>query len=201
MARKGRRRDPAERYALLPREVLKSDAYAAMPDYAVRVLVAVAGQYCGANNGQLSMTAADARTLGIHSAWKVAAGLRLLLSSGLVELTRPGKYSHGRGISALYALGWRQFDVSPDAFPPIVVAQPAPHAWARWERPADWKDFEKDTRRQARGRARHGRRRFLTILHVRNKTISTSGTRKRLSVSHVRNKNSASAVPDVGVTL
>jgi len=143
--------EPGETFAAIPVEILRSDAYAALPDYAARVLFAVAGQFRGQNNGNLSMPIQTAREHGIRSAWKVQAGLRLLLAVGLIEMTRPGKYSHGRGICALYALTWKTIGVTPHAFPPIDNERPAPNTWAKWQRPDNWAQLLAEVQRTARG--------------------------------------------------
>ena len=160
MTTRARRRDRAtgrressfgDRYAHLPLEVVESAAYIELPDYAKTVLVAVCAQFNGHNNGDISLTAARARELGVKTTWKLRAGIQLLLASGLLEVTRPGKYSHGRGICALYALTWRDILPNDEAFPAIQAPRAASNAWARWRRPADWAKFERDIRRRARG--------------------------------------------------
>lgn len=144
--------EPGETFAAVPVEILRSEAYAALPDYAVRVLLAVAGQFRGQNNGNLSMSIRTAREHGIRSAWKVQAGLRLLLDVGLVEMTRPGKYSHGRGICALYAVTWKTINITPEAFPPIDNERPAPNTWASWRPPEQWGQRLAELQRIARGK-------------------------------------------------
>jgi hypothetical protein len=149
------RRSPrGEHFAQVPVEVLESEAYQAIPDYAVRVLLGLASEYRGGNNSDLSLPAARARRLGITSAWKVTAGLQTLSEVGLALVCRQGKYRHGRGIAALYALTWRRIDVNEKAYPPIRVQQPAPNTWAQWKRPADWSQRLRETRRRAKGSKR-----------------------------------------------
>lgn len=149
------RRSPrGEHFAQVSLEVLESEAYKALPDYAVRVMLGLASGYRGGNNSNLSFPLATARRLGITSAWKVTAGLQLLSDVGLILICRQGKYSHGRGIAALYALTWRLIDVNEKAYPPILVQQPAPNTWARWRRPADWSERERAIRRRAKGSKR-----------------------------------------------
>lgn len=143
--------EPGDTFAAIPVEILRSEAYAALPDYAARVLFALAAQFRGRNNGALSLAVKTGREFGIRSAWKVQAGLRLLLDVGMVEMTRPGKYAHGRGICALYALAWRTINVTPEAFPPIDNERPAPNAWAKWQRADSWAEFEVAVRRGAQG--------------------------------------------------
>jgi len=48
-------------FAAIPVEVLTSVACRTLPAYAVRVLLAVAAQYRGNNNGDLALTFATAR--------------------------------------------------------------------------------------------------------------------------------------------
>lgn len=154
--RRGRakgRFEPGEHFAAIPVDVMESQSYAALPDYAVRVLAALAAQYRGQNNGNLSLTRTQARQLGVHSSWKVRAGLQLVIMVGLVERTRQGKMSHGRGVCALYALSWKPVDPTPQAFPPIESRQSPTNAWIQWTRPADWRAIEKRIRIRARGRS------------------------------------------------
>ena len=138
-------------HAQIPLEVLESAAFSALPDYAKVVLLALCAQFRGNNNGNLSLTAAQAERLGVEAAWKLRVGLSLLLETGLIERTRPGKFSHGKGICALYALTWRDLSPNEHAYPPVIVARPPSHAWAKWERPEGWAAFERELRQRAKG--------------------------------------------------
>lgn len=162
-----------EYFAAIPQEVIESDAYRALPPYAVAVLVALASEYRGNNNGNVSLTASRARELGISSAWKLTASFKLLRATGLVEITRHGKYQHGRGIAALFALTWRPLNPTDKAYPPILVERPASDAWAKWRKPSDWRRQEQEIRRRAKG--------------------STGKWKGPTTIPHVRD----SAVPDV----
>ena len=46
-------------------EVMSSAAYNAQPDYAKVVLFALAGQFRGGNNGNISLVMRDAKALGV----------------------------------------------------------------------------------------------------------------------------------------
>lgn len=165
--RRGRatgRFEPGEHFAAIPVDVMESEAFAALPDYAIPVLVALAAQYRGQNNGNLSLTCTQARQLGVHSSWKVRAGLQLVSMVGLVERTRQGKMSHGRGVCALFALTWKPVDPTPQAFPPIEYKRPPGNGWAKWKRPENWRVIEKRIRNMARGRAASSQR-YLTEPH------------------------------------
>jgi hypothetical protein len=142
---------PGETFGAIPSEVLNSVAYRALPDFAVRVLIALAAQYRGVNNGDLSLTREQAASLGVAAGWKVSAGLELLVLTGLVLRTRQGKARHGRGICALYALAWRPIDPTPHAYPPINGRRTAPNGWALWAKPENWSAIERSVRRRAKG--------------------------------------------------
>jgi hypothetical protein len=141
-----------ETFARLPTEVLQSEAFRALPDFAARVLVAIAAQYHGKGNGDMSLTKPEALAYGVAPPWKLAAGVQLLVMTGLIERTRVGRIQDGKGISSLYSLGWVQTDASSKYDAPLVVAQPAPNRWAKWQKPTDWLDFVERARRTAQGK-------------------------------------------------
>ena len=58
-----------ERYALIPYEVLTSESFRALPDFATRVLMAHAAQYAGHHNGAVTVTASQCKDFGIRP-WK-----------------------------------------------------------------------------------------------------------------------------------
>lgn len=157
MSRRGRainakgRFQAGETFAIIPVDVMTSQAYAALPDWAARVLLALAAQYRGTNNGNLALTRDSAASLGIGSGWKVSAGLKLATITGLIRRTREGKAKHGKGICALYAVAWKQIDPTPQACPPIEYERPASGAWAMWSPPDNWGDVVRSAKRTARG--------------------------------------------------
>ena len=140
-----------ETFGAIATEVLASEAYRAIPDFTVRVLIALAAQYRGNNNGDLSLTREQAADLGIAAGWKVSAGLEILGQTGLAVRTRQGRARHGRGLCALYALGWKPIDPTPHAYPPINSKRPAPNGWASWTKPENWSDIERSVRHRAKG--------------------------------------------------
>lgn len=140
------------RYALILDDVLHSAAFLALPDYAVRVLLVLAAKFGGYNNGDLSLTAAVAfKEYGIAE-WKLRAGLAVLKHVGLIEVTRIGKILNGKGICALYALGWRQIDPSDKYDISTVVATQAPNGWVKWQKPANWDQLLAEFRDGAKGK-------------------------------------------------
>jgi hypothetical protein len=93
---------------MIPDEVLKSPAFRTLPDYAVRPLIALAAQYRGHNNGDLSLTWKMAQEYGITSKEHHVLALRELFGRGLSLKTRQGgKPPLG---CTLYAVAWRPID-------------------------------------------------------------------------------------------
>lgn len=158
-----------ERFAMIPLDVLESEAYCRLPDYAKVVLVALASRYTGSNNGDLSLTAAVAKEVGVGQRWKRNAGIKLLSQCGLIEITRQGRLAHGGKLCTLFALTWR--DVSPtDKYDqPAKVARKASQDWAHWKAPANWREIISNVRRASKGASRN------TFLRVTNPVTPQGG--------------------------
>jgi hypothetical protein len=121
VSRKGRTKK-GDRYAQIPLEALQSEAYRWLPDFATRVLNAVAAQFNGYNNGGLELTAREARAFGIKED-VLYAGLGLLIEAGFVRRTVEARRRSGKGAPARYAITWRtlgdfpKFDIVPTVTP------------------------------------------------------------------------------------
>lgn len=126
-----------DRYALIPVDVIASEAWATLSGSASRVLIALAAQYHGANNGRLTLPYSVAKGLGVRSKGMLIGGLDELEQRGLVELTRQG------GLPPLgcswYALGWKAIDADEARG---ITPLPAPNRWA------SWRDGEQQNRRR-----------------------------------------------------
>jgi hypothetical protein len=146
--------EAGEHFGAVPLEVLESNAYNALPDYGARVLLAIAANYRGINNGNLSLTRAEATSRGVKSSWMVSAALELLMVTGLLHQTREGKNSGGHYFCSLYALGWRPINPTPQAYPAITQLRPAPNKWESWERPENWVKYTKELKRSMSGEKR-----------------------------------------------
>ncbi|MCL1483659.1 MULTISPECIES: hypothetical protein [unclassified Marinobacter] len=94
------------RFLAIPHSVLNSDAYRGLKGWGVRLLVDIAGQYNGKNNGDLcaAMTVMEPR--GWKSNSSLGTALSALLAAGLIEQTRQG----GRNRCSLYAVTWHSID-------------------------------------------------------------------------------------------
>lgn len=132
---KAKGRSGVGRYARLPDAVLRSPEYQNLSGGAVRLLVALAAQYNGHNNGNLSAALSVVRAYGLRSSDTVSAALRTLEQSGLIIRTRDGMFCGGYSTCALFALAWDRIDecpgkglaVAPTDRPPRTF-QPAPTA-------------------------------------------------------------------------
>ena len=117
------------RFAMIPQDVWLSEACLTLPYYARVVLIAIAFQYAGRNNGDLSMPWSVAVRFGIRSKEHLVDALRLLLERGLIVKTRQG----GRRPlgPTLYAVTWLPID---DLGTKINMGptRQASNDWATW---------------------------------------------------------------------
>lgn len=155
-------------YAMLPNEVLRSVAYRVLPDSAKSVLVALAAQYRGNNNGDLSLVSSMASDYGITYRSKLFAGLELLLEVGLVVKTRQGGKSP-MGCT-LYALTWWGIHPSDKYDAGIKVSSKPTHLWANWVKPPDWKKRCQAIKNKQRGRGER-QRAVAAIASLGNKSM------------------------------
>lgn len=93
-------------YLHIPRDVLSSEAYQKLDGWSVKLLVDVAGQFCGNNNGDLTASWSVLKSKGWRSKGTLHKALENLLEAGLLEQSRQG----GRNKCSLYAVTWRQID-------------------------------------------------------------------------------------------
>lgn len=125
------RRGASAPFAHLPVELLTSLAVKTLPHAAHRVLVALAAQYCGRNNGSLSLPRRVAREYGICDPHVLYDALRELEARGLVSRTRPGTRLPPR--AALYAIMWREINEPLPSDPHHVrPTVKAPDTWRSW---------------------------------------------------------------------
>lgn len=138
-------------YALLLDELLQSEAWRELPHFARSVLVGIAAQYRGANNGDLDFPTSKAKLYGL-SHKELAAAIPLLEMAGLILKTRQGRLAGGKKLCTLYALTCWQIDPSDKYDQPLVLPRPAPNDWARWKAPPDWARIVQNAKRRAAGR-------------------------------------------------
>lgn len=90
----------------IPKEVLGSEAYLSLGGWEVKLLVDVASQFNGKNNGDLTAAWTVMRERGWNSTGTLNKARMALLDAGLIQETRSG----GRHRCTLYAVTWRGID-------------------------------------------------------------------------------------------
>lgn len=96
---------------MVPHEVLRSASYTSLSASAVKLLVDIAGQFTGKNNGDLTACMAIMKAKGWRSTATLQKAKQELLEAGLIEQTRQG----GMGIGpTLYAVTWKPIDPCED---------------------------------------------------------------------------------------
>lgn len=120
-----------ERFALIPVEVLESAAFGSLTGMEAKVLVVLAGQFHGYNNGDLTLPLSVAQKYGIRSNDTLKSALKTLRDRGLIELTHQGGLPPF-GCSR-YALCWREINNPPGSVAPLT---PTSKRWIDWADPS-----------------------------------------------------------------
>lgn len=107
--KKGKNRD-GERFAALPLVVLESDAYKSLPHAARSLLIEIAMQYKGDNNGRLLTSGKYLEKRGWKSSDVINRAKRYLLNAGLIYETVKG---HRPNKASWYAVTWQDIDKHP----------------------------------------------------------------------------------------
>ncbi len=89
-------------YLMLPLSVIKSPAWYSLTAYEKGLLMDVAADYRGNNNGDISCTWSLMQTRGWKSKDTLGKALAGLLEKGFLKKTRQG----GKRVCSLYALTW-----------------------------------------------------------------------------------------------
>lgn len=100
------RKSKAPPFVMLRHEILDSSAWLRLSAHARCLLIELARQFRGCNNGDLCATFSVMHPRGIGSRGTLHSALRELLASGLIEQTRQG----GKNRCSLYALTWEAID-------------------------------------------------------------------------------------------
>lgn len=96
-----------EGFVALPYSVLNSPLFIALSPYAVKLLIDVAAQYRGDNNGDLSVAWKLMHARGWRSEATLHKAKRELLDSGFLFEARKGRRPN---VCSLFALTWPNFD-------------------------------------------------------------------------------------------
>ena len=99
------------RFVALPHTVLDSNAYLSLSSSAKALLVDIARQYGGSNNGKLLICEKALKPRGWASSATVHKAKRELLDAGLLHETRKG---HKPNKASWFALTWQTLDWNPE---------------------------------------------------------------------------------------
>lgn len=108
---KGRRERGS--FAQIPANVLQSPEFHGITGEAVRLLLALAAQYNGHNNGNLCAALSVARQYGFKSGDTLARAIAGLIEAGLIIRTREGMFNGAGSKCALFAIAWKAIDPCP----------------------------------------------------------------------------------------
>lgn len=100
-------------FGAIPRMVWKHPDYCQLTGSAVKLLVDLACQYNGKNNGNLTVAYSILKLRGWKSKDTITNATRQLLDAGLIIQTREGRFVNPGGRCSLYALAWESIDDCP----------------------------------------------------------------------------------------
>jgi len=101
---------PTKSFAGIPRIVMDTDDYKNLNGNAVKLLLELAYQYRGTNNGDLSAAYSQMKSRGFRSKETLTNALKSLQVANLIVRTREGQFTNPGGRCALYALTWQPID-------------------------------------------------------------------------------------------
>ena len=123
-------RQTTQPFLSLPHNVLDHDSFRTLSPRATKLLIDVAAQYNGHNNGDLCAPLSVMRKRGWKSNDQLFKARKELLDRGLVLTSRQG----GLNKCSLFALTWFQINECEGKLD-IQSSAVAPHNWKRWPDP------------------------------------------------------------------
>lgn len=111
----------------MPNAVIQNQRFCKLNHAAKSVLLYMAGQYTGHNNGDLSATLSKLRKYGFTSQDTLTRSIKTLIAVGLIEITRAGgkDWQTGANLPTLYALTWQPIDECKGKLDVNSTAKPA----------------------------------------------------------------------------
>lgn len=124
MAANGRKASNAN-FAGIPRAVMETDDFKSLRSSSVRLLLELAYQFKGNNNGDLTAALGVLKARGWKTKPTIHSAVQELLAKNLIIKTRTGRFMNPGGTCNLYALTWQpihecggKLDESPTLSPP-----------------------------------------------------------------------------------
>ena len=119
-------------FLMLPFHVLNHERFASLSPRATKLVIDIASQYRGNNNGDLCAPLSVMRRRGWTSSDQLHKAKSELIEKGVIILTRQG----GLNKANLYALSWLpidecygKLDVAATALPPVTWKTSLPSPW------------------------------------------------------------------------
>ncbi len=106
----GKSRGNGNSYGALPRIIWQHPDYCGLSGTAAKLLMDLACQYNGRNNGDLTLAHTVLKPRGWGSKKTITRATRELLDAQLIIRTREGRFTNPGGRCALYALAWKPID-------------------------------------------------------------------------------------------
>jgi hypothetical protein len=113
----------------IPHYILKSDAFGELSGNAVKLLLELAKEFKGHNNGDMSCAFSVLKRRGWRSSGTLAGAKHELLTKGWIICTRNG----GSHCCALYALTWWPLGECPGKFTMFKAERCARNDWQKTE--------------------------------------------------------------------
>lgn len=101
------------RFAGIPHTVMHHPDYISLSPNAIRLLLELAMQFNGYNNGDLSAAWTLMKKRGFRSQTTLNVALQELMQKRLIERTREGRFLNPGRLCALYALAWQPVHACP----------------------------------------------------------------------------------------
>jgi len=120
-------------FAGIPRVVVESSDFKALSYSAKALLMLLAYQYRGKNNGDLTVAHSYLKQWGFGSRVTITKAVTKLIAARMIIRTREGRFQNPSSMCALYALTWQSIDecggkieVSATTLPPRKFSLEAP---------------------------------------------------------------------------
>ena len=114
-------------FVSLPHSLLQHPAVATLSKRATKLLIDLAAQYRGKNNGDLSATLTTLKKRGWKSSDQLFKARDELIERGLIIVTRQG----GRNLCNLYAITWQPIDDCKGKLDICSTTVPS-NRWKKW---------------------------------------------------------------------
>lgn len=136
-------------YAPIDHTVIDSAAFADLSHSAVRVLLTIARQWNGINNGWLQATFSYCHKKGVGSEHTLQQAVESLIAHGFIYRTRGHGMIDGENIAARYAITWRPLCGKKDRVG-LFLDGFLPNAFEKWEpvKNSDPQKLQESTRKK-----------------------------------------------------